>query len=86
MPVPDGLDLDAWVVPSQQKRLQDDEVDAVRKVKKNKKGKGKETSGVRVKGSKRRLKDDELTESPTVVEAEIETPEEIAEREKVRCF
>lgn len=83
VPVPEGLDLDVWIVPSQQERIVDEEGDeGVRKVKKGKKGKGKEVNGVKVKNGKRRQKDDEVMETPTP-EPEVETPEEREERERV---
>jgi len=86
VPIPDGLDLDAWVVPSQQERVAEkDEEDAVRKAKKSKKGKSKETNGVKVKSGKRRQKDHDPRDTYTP-EPEIETAEEIAERERVGDF
>jgi AP-3 complex subunit delta-1 len=62
VPIPEGLDLDAWIVPSQQDHVVDEDEDAddvVRKSKKSKKGKGKETNGTRVKSGKRRKRDEE---------------------------
>jgi AP-3 complex subunit delta-1 len=88
VPIPDGLDLDAWIVPSQQERVvEEDEEDVVRKVKKSKKGKGKEMNGVKSKSGKRRQKDDEPRDDYTPPpEPEIETAEERAERERVGVF
>ena len=84
VPIPEGLDLDAWIVPSQQERVEEEEDDeAARKVKKGKKGKGKETNGVKAKNGKRRYKDDEILGTPTPPELEVETPEEKEERERV---
>lgn len=87
VPIPDGLDLDAWIVPSQRERVvEEDEEDVVRKVKKSKKGKGKETNGVKSKSGKRRQKDDEPRDDYTPPEPVIETAEERAERERVGVF
>ena len=84
VPIPEGLDLDAWIVPSEQEHILEEEGDeGVRKVKKGKKGKGKETNGAKVKNGKRRYKDDEMMGSPTPPEPEVETPEEREERERV---
>jgi len=86
VPIPDGLDLDAWIIPSQQERVvEEDEEDVVRKVKKSKKGKGKETNGVKSKNGKRKQKDDEPRDDYTPG-PEIETTEERAERERVSDF
>ncbi|KAK0209103.1 adaptin N terminal region-domain-containing protein [Desarmillaria ectypa] len=78
VPVPEGLDLDAWIVPPPPKTS--DELNS--KVKKSKKGKEKETNGAKSskkkrKGDDRLLYEDVLT--PTIVE---ETVEERAERER----
>lgn len=86
VPVPDGLDLDAWIVPSMQAPLPDEdesgEVADEKKVKKSKKGKEKEKDGrTRSKGTKKR-KEDEIIEE-LIPREEVETPEEIAERERV---
>lgn len=86
VPIPDGLDLDAWIVPSMQVHLPDEdegagEVAGEKKVKKSKKGKEKESaSRTKSKGTKRR-KEDEVIEE-LIPQEEAETPEEIAEREQ----
>lgn len=67
-------------MPSQQERVSEEE-DGVRKVKKNKKGKGKETNGL--KSGKRKQKKDDLQNTYTLPEPEIETSEEKADRERV---
>ena len=86
VPVPEGLDLNAWIVPPPAEEVADEADDAdtpaVHKVKKGKKGKAKETGGAKPKRKKRKdgeelLQEDVLT--PTV----IETGEEKAERERV---
>lgn len=72
------MDLDAWIVPPPPKPS--DELNG--KVKKNKKGKEKDTNGVKSKKKRKEgngpLHEDVLT--PTIVE---ETAEERAEREQV---
>lgn len=84
MTVPEGLDLDAWIVPAMQEPLVDDESHAVeKKVKKSKKGKEKETPNrTRTKGSKKKRKEDSTVEELVPQEPE-ETAEERAERERV---
>ncbi|KAK0466157.1 adaptin N terminal region-domain-containing protein [Desarmillaria tabescens] len=77
VPVPEGLDLDAWIVPPPPKP--NDELNG--KVRKSKKGKEKETNGARSKKKRREgdglLYEDVLT--PAVIE---ETAEDRAERER----
>lgn len=81
VPIPEGLDLDSWIVPSQQERaIQEDAYDVVRKVKRGKKGKGKETNGTIVKNKKRRQRDDDPKNVYTPLEPDLET--ERAERER----
>lgn len=83
VPVPEGLDLDAWIVPAMQEPLVDDESQLVKKrVKKSKKGKEKETPNqTRAKGGKKRMEDSTVEE---LVPQEPEgTAEERAERERV---
>lgn len=82
--VPEGLDLDAWIVPAMQEPLVDDESHVVeKKVKKSKKGKEKETPNrTRTKGSKKKRKEDSTVEELVPQEPE-ETAEERAERERV---
>ncbi|KAG5641635.1 hypothetical protein DXG03_004558 [Asterophora parasitica] len=81
VPIPEGLDLDAWIVPPPREVVP--EQPSARKAKKMKKGKGKEVSEGKVK-SKKKQKATLLVDGDvlTPVEAELETPEEIAEREK----
>lgn len=86
VPIPEGLDLDAWIVPSQQDRVIDEDEDVddmTRKAKKSKKGKGKETDGGKVKSGKRRKKDEEPKDNVMLPELDVETAEERAERERV---
>lgn len=66
VPVPDGLDLDAWIVP-RAKPVVADVVEAKAKRKKDKKGKGTselvgdETGKVRKSGKKKKVKDGAAT-------------------------
>jgi AP-3 complex subunit delta len=84
VPIPEGLDLDVWIVPSQQDRIMEEEADnTVRKVKRSKKGKGKEINGTRTKSGKQKQKEDDSRDTHTVPELETETAEERAERETV---
>lgn len=84
VPVPEGLDLDAWFVPAMQEPIVDDESHVVgKKVKKSKKGKEKETPNrTKVKGGKKKRKEDSNIEELVPDEPE-ETAEERAERERV---
>ena len=84
VPLPDGLDLDAWIVPTMQEPLVDDESHPVeKKVKKSKKGKEKETPNrTKAKGGKKKPKEDSNMEELVPEEPE-ETAEERAERERV---
>ncbi|KAJ3555164.1 hypothetical protein NM688_g2725 [Phlebia brevispora] len=80
VPVPEGLDLNAWVVPPPKEDvtpLQEAEPTGETKPKKLKKGKGKDT-GAKGKGKKR--KDTEDT-GDTLIES-VETAEDKAERER----
>lgn len=83
VPIPEGLDLDAWIVPPprenvEEEALEADEDAANVKVKKIKKGKGKAVNGGKSKKKKRYdLIEDELTPAPP------ETEEESMEHEKV---
>lgn len=84
VPVPEGLDLDVWIVPAMQEPLVGDESQLVeKKVKKSKKGKEKETlNRTRAKGGKKKRKEDSTVEELVPQEPE-ETAEERAERERV---
>lgn len=87
VPVPDGLDLDAWIVPSMQDRVAEEGDDGdvtERKIKRNKKGKEKEKesgSRTKVKGGKKKQKEGGYQEE--LAPQEEETAEEKAERERV---
>jgi len=84
VPIPDGLDLDAWIVPSMQDRGSEEHDDGglpERKGKKSKKGKEKEsTSRTKGKGGKKKQKEEGYEEE---LVAQEETAEEKAERERV---
>lgn len=84
VPIPEGLDLDAWIVPAMQEPLVDDDGHEVeKKVKKNKKGKEKETlNRTKAKGGKKKRKEDSNVEELVPQEPE-ETAEEREERERV---
>ncbi|KAL0061526.1 AP-3 complex subunit delta [Marasmius tenuissimus] len=87
VPVPEGLDLDAWIVPPPvvaESKLDNDE----KKTKKTKKGKGKEMNGSKVKNGKKRRDDDEIPSNGVILTpttAEFETVEDKAERERRRA-
>lgn len=84
VPIPEGLDLEVWIVPSQQERVMEEEADdTARKMKRSKKGKGKEINGTRMKSGKRKQKEDDPRDTYAVPELDIETVEERAERETV---
>lgn len=90
VPVPEGLDLDAWIVQPPKDVVDNGIADADKSTErklKRKKGKGKEQNGVKLKSGKERWKDDSndvvLTpEEPIFLDAE--TAEDKAERERVR--
>ena len=85
VPIPDGLDLDAWIsVPPPQEAVPAAEEFGERKVKKGKKGKGKEVNDSKPKSAKKRHKEEGNGDFLTPAEPEIETPEEQAERARVR--
>ncbi|PSR72553.1 hypothetical protein PHLCEN_2v11546 [Hermanssonia centrifuga] len=84
VPIPEGLDLHAWIVPPPKEDVED-AVDAENngvepKAKKSKKGKGKETSANKVKGKKK--KEIENGHPEAVVASATETEEEKAERQR----
>ncbi|KAG2365496.1 adaptin N terminal region-domain-containing protein [Suillus spraguei] len=87
VPVPDGLDLDAWIVPSMQDRVTEEGDDgdmSERKIKKNKKGKEKESaSRMKVKSGKKKQKEGRYQEE--LAPQEEETAEEKAERERLKA-
>lgn len=81
VPVPNGLNLDAWIVPPPK----EPEEESTPKVKKSRKGKEKEANGVKHRSTKKKethQSDFEETKSAAPVELE-ETPEQEAERERV---
>lgn len=82
VPVPDGLDLDAWIVPPPREPTAEE--GATTEKKKSKKGKEKEVNGKKPKtSSKKRSRELELLQDGdllTPVSAEVETAEE---RERV---
>ncbi|KXN90087.1 AP-3 complex subunit delta-1 [Leucoagaricus sp. SymC.cos] len=88
VPIPDGLDLDAWIVPSPQESAALVEEAAPEKRKKSKKGKEKETDGRKSKApSKKKTRDVELLQDGdilTPVDADVETPEERERRKAER--
>ena len=84
VPVPEGLDLNAWIVPPPPEEgtveVEDEDGFAVTKVKKGRKGKGKEPAGTKTKRKKRR--EDEM-QGDILAPGVEETEEERAERERV---
>lgn len=83
VPIPEGLDLDVWIIEPPREVVPEELGE--RTVKKGKKGKGKDGGGSKVKSGKKRQKAVELIEDGEVlIPAEAETPEEAAERVRVR--
>ena len=88
VPVPEGLDLNAWIIPPPKEDIlviQDEEHTWETKSKKTKKGKGKDP-GTKGKGKKRKEAAGGVENTLT---DPVETEEEKAERERVRlmnCF
>ncbi|GBE77252.1 AP-3 complex subunit delta [Sparassis crispa] len=82
VPVPEGLDLDAWIIPPPKQVLNDiDEADGQitePRHKKSRKGKGKDTGSSKVRGKKKA----EQAENGTIAKPEVETAESRAERER----
>lgn len=84
--VPEGLDLDAWIVPPpreitpQAEAENDEDIKEIKK-KKSKKGKGKESTPTSSK--KKKVRGDGEPVVLTPMESDNETPEEKAQREKV---
>lgn len=88
VPIPEGLNLDAWIVPPPQEDVGDgalgvDGEPAVVKVKKSKKGKGKAVNGGKTKKPKAPYDAEGVD---TLAAAPVETEEERAEREQVRII
>ncbi|KAK7464464.1 AP-3 complex subunit delta [Stygiomarasmius scandens] len=85
--VPDGLDLDSWIIPPpvETKPVEIEE----KKTKKSKKGKGKELSSTKVKNGKKKKKDDGDSlnggNGGILTPVDAETEEERAERERRRA-
>jgi AP-3 complex subunit delta len=85
VPVPEGLDLHAWIVPplADAVAMETSDVEDVLAAskKKTKKGKGKETTGAKTKRKKRR--EGEGAGGDVLTPSVVETEEEKAERERV---
>jgi len=81
VPIPEGLDLDKWIVPPPKNVLSTPATEEERgRRSKKKKGKKKETNGkAKEKPTDKLLQEDALTPAP-------ETEEEQAERERVSSF
>ena len=89
VPVPEGLELDAWIVPMQEEPvpLPDNAADETLEGKKGKKGKRKDGGKTKRKGKARAREDDAADEDGEAFEpgpSPAETAEERAERERVR--
>jgi AP-3 complex subunit delta len=84
VPVPDGLDLDAWIVPPPREVAPAGEESSEKKVKRSKKGKGKEVDGTNIKNGRKKRNLEENGDLLIPAEPEIETAEEQAERARVR--
>ncbi|KAJ7492282.1 adaptin N terminal region-domain-containing protein [Mycena latifolia] len=81
VPIPDGLDLDAWIVPPPQEVVP--EADSEAKARKVKKGKGKEVNGTKSKSGKKKHKDEANGRNGVILtplEDDAETPEQAQER------
>lgn len=83
VPVPEGLDLDVWIVAPPKEEREEETGDAedaadIAKTKKGKKGKGKASAGTKSRKQKRIEQGGELEPAPE------ETEEERAARERVR--
>ncbi|KAI0783126.1 Adaptor protein complex AP-3 delta subunit [Abortiporus biennis] len=92
VPIPEGLDLNAWIVPPPREEMESgvpdlgEEGTGIHRVKKGKKGKGKETGGVRVKGTKKRRTTTEGSVEILIPDHELEeTEEERIVREKAKA-
>jgi AP-3 complex subunit delta len=84
VPIPEGLDLDAWIVPSEASAIAEDVVENEEPhVKKSKKGQEREMNGKSRKGKKKRNEDRNVVPSPPMA-TEVEAAEEAAETERVR--
>lgn len=89
VPIPDGLDLDTWIVPPPQEPVAAavEEATILEKKKRSKKGKERESNGKKSRtSSKKKPRDVELLQDGdilTPVDTDIETPEE---RERVSAL
>jgi AP-3 complex subunit delta-1 len=83
VPVPEGLDLDAWIAPPPRESTPALEESSERRPKKSKKGKGKEVDGSIPRSGRKKHKEQENGNLLTPA-SETETPEEQAERARVR--
>ena len=84
--IPEGLDLDAWIVPSEAVAANKLVVEPEEpRVKKNKKGKEKEINGKSRKGKKKPNDDIDVVSSSVAAEVEI-TEDNAADVERVRIF
>ncbi|TFK68252.1 Adaptor protein complex AP-3 delta subunit [Pluteus cervinus] len=82
VPIPEGLDLDAWIVPPPPEPEPEAEPSEPR-VKKSKKGKEKEgVNGTKTKGSKKKKDAEQLEPQDVLIPDQEETQEERALREK----
>lgn len=87
VPVPEGLDLDAWIVPPPREvRTVEEDETGDRKGKKSKTGKGKakakDVNG-KTKSGKKKQREEHDSVVLTPAEPEVETPEEKEERKRV---
>ncbi|KAJ7754976.1 adaptin N terminal region-domain-containing protein [Mycena maculata] len=81
VPIPDGLDLDAWIVAPPPEPVAGDDAEA--KVRKVKKGKGKEVNGSKAKSGKKKHKEEANGGDAVVLmapEGDTETPEQREQR------
>ena len=85
VPVPEGLDLEAWIVPPPREVAPPTEEFRVKKSKKGK-GKGKEVDGSTIQPGKKKRKQEDNGNLLTPADSEIETPEQSAERARVSCL
>ncbi|KAJ7040260.1 armadillo-type protein [Mycena alexandri] len=82
VPIPDGLDLDAWIVAPPPDLLA--EADAEARARKVKKGKGKEVNGSKVKSGKKKHKEEGNGNAVVLTPPgdDVETPDQALEREQ----
>jgi AP-3 complex subunit delta len=88
VPIPEGLDLDAWIIPPPQDpvTLEDANEPEERRTKRSKKGKGKEVNGKPKSGKHKRQEvvDNTVSASaPSDLQPEVDTAEDRAETERV---